>query len=384
MRIEDFIVRQGIEGTSIAALFDGVSRGLVEEGLPLRRTYLALPTVNPTTRVFNHIWTRDEGLQVEPISHERNLGAFEKSPFAFLLGRGLTGGHWRFDRPGAEHFPVFDDARAAGATDYLARLVAFNNPHAPAIRGMAAAFSADRPGGLDAAEIARIDAVLPLVAVAAYRIVLFDLAVDMLDTYVGLAAGRRVLNGEIRRGIGTTLTAALLIADLRGFTALADTAGTGLIARLDAHLGAMAAPVLERGGEVLKFLGDGVLAAFPIGDGATRESACALAGDAAREALRRNAAVNAARAGEPALALDVAVHCGDVFHGNIGASTRLDFTVIGPAVNEVSRMEALCAGLGTNLLLSAGVAEACGRPVRSLGRHALRGLAETRELFTLA
>jgi adenylate cyclase len=193
-----------------------------------------------------------------------------------------------------------------------------------------------------------------------------------------------VLSGEIRRGSGTTITAALFVADLRGFTALADMAGVSLIGRLDRHLEAMAEPVAEQGGEVLKFMGDGLLAVFPIDETRPAEEACAAAVRAAQAALARNEAVNRALPDETPLHLDIALHCGDVFYGNIGAAGRLDFTVIGPAVNEASRMEALCATLGCPLVMSERIARASPAPVRSLGRHRLRGIASGRELFTLA
>jgi adenylate cyclase len=295
-----------------------------------------------------------------------------------------TSCHWLVDDPEARQFAVFDDVRREGGTDYLARLFSFENTSAPDLRGIGISFSSSRREGFRSEDVARIDALLPLLGLAAYRMTLFDLTVGMLDTYVGLSAGRRVLSGEIRRGFGTTMTAALLFADLRGFTSLADTAGLDLIARLDRHLEAMADPVAEQGGEVLKFLGDGVLAAFPITEERSRESACAAAIQAARTALERNDVVNRVYTGETALGLDVALHCGDVFYGNIGAAGRLDFTVIGPAVNEVSRMEAICNNLDCSVILSESVASVSPVPVRSLGRHRLRGIAAERELFTFA
>lgn len=383
MTIEGFIIDQGFSGSNIADLLVGVATRLVEEGLPIRRAYLAMPTVNAAARVYNYIWLSDSGLSMETISHDRAVDDFEASPFGYMLRNRIESRHWRLDEADDQRFAIFERLRALGATDYFARLVPFDNPDAPAMRGMASTFSSDRPGGFTPREIARLEALIPLMALASYRMALFSIATHMLDLYVGLSAGRQVLNGQIRRGEGTTLPAALMIADLRGFTTLADTAGTSLIGRLDEHLEAMAEPVVARGGEVLKFLGDGLLAAFPITAERGRPEACAAAVAAAREALSRNAAVNAAHAGETALALDIALHCGDVFYGNIGAAGRLDFTVIGPAVNETSRLEALCGTLGCHLVLSASVAEACGAPTRSLGRHALRGLAETREVFTL-
>jgi adenylate cyclase len=380
--LEDWIIEQGLRGSDVGSLLAGFADRLAQEGIPLVRAYLALPTVNPTIRVYTHVWTRSAGLMVEGVSHERNALAFEQSPFAYMMQTGQTSCYWLIDDPEARQFDVFADVRREGGTDYLARIFSFENTSAPDLRGIGISFSGSRPEGFRPEEIARIDALLPLLGLAAYRMTLFDLTVAMLDTYVGLSAGRRVLSGEIRRGFGTTVTAALLFADLRGFTSLADTAGMDLIARLDQHLEAMADPVAEHGGEVLKFMGDGVLAAFPITEERSRESACAAAIQAARTALERNAAVNRLRAGETPLSLDIALHCGDVFYGNIGAAGRLDFTVISPAVNEVSRMEALCNGLDCSVVLSDSVASVSPIPVRSLGRHRLRGIAAERELFT--
>ena len=381
--LEDWTIEQGIRGSSVAALLSGFSERLVGEGIPLFRAYVALPTVNPTFRVYNHTWTRRSGVTVEGVSHERNDSAFEVSPFGHMLRSGSTGQHWSLEGTGPQPFEIFDDIRREGGTDYLARLIPFENATAPGLRGIAASFSSDRAGGFMPEEIARIEGVLPLLALAAYRITLLDLAVATLDTYVGLSAGRRVLSGGIQRGSGTTLTAALYFADLRGFTTLADTAGIDLIARLDRHFEAMADPVTERGGEVLKFMGDGLLAAFPITDDIPRESACAAATEAAMAAIARNETVNRQHAPEAPLQLDIALHCGDVFYGNIGTEGRLDFTVIGPAVNEASRMEVLCKELGCAVVMSDSVASASPVPVRSLGRHKLRGVAAERELFTL-
>jgi adenylate cyclase len=380
--LEDWIIDQGLHGSDMSSLLSGVAERLVGEGIPLVRAYIALPTVNPTIRVYTHVWTRSAGAVVEGVSHERNADAFELSPFAHMMRTEQTSCHWRLDGPEADRFSVFEDVRRMGGTDYLARLFSFGNASAPDLRGFGASFSTSRPGGFLPEEVARIDGILPLLGLAAYRMTLFDLTVAMLDTYVGFSAGRRVLSGAIRRGSGTTIEAALLFADLRGFTTLADTSGLDLIARLDRHLEAMADPVTDHGGEVLKFLGDGLLAAFPITEERSREEACAAAVRAAQAALERNEAVN--RLHEVSLDLDIALHCGEVYYGNIGAAGRLDFTVIGPAVNEASRMEALCSPLDCSVILSERVASVSPVPVRSLGPHRLRGIAAERELFTFA
>ncbi|MCB8819272.1 adenylate/guanylate cyclase domain-containing protein [Microvirga rosea] len=382
--LEAWIIEQGLSGSSIATLLTGIVERLAADGIPLARAYIALPTVNPTIRVFNHTWTHQGGTVVEGISHERNQEAFEISPFGYMLREGLSEQHWRFHENHPIRFDLFDDIRRDGGTDYLAHLVRFENAGAPDLRGIAVSFSSLRDGGFSQEEVVRIGAIMPLLSLSAYRIGLFDLTVGMLDTYVGLSAGRRVLSGEIRRGAGATITAALLFADLRGFTALADQVGAPVIGRLDEHLEAMAAPIVAEGGEVLKFLGDGLLAAFPITEDQPPEAAGAAAIRAALSAFALNDAVNETHPDAMPLHLDIALHSGDVFYGNIGAASRLDFTVIGPAVNEVSRMEALCSGLDCHLVMSAAVAQASPLPVRSLGLHRLRGVPTERELFTLA
>jgi adenylate cyclase len=274
---ENWIVSQGLHGATLAELLDGVAIRLCSDGIPLARAYLALPTVNPNIRVLNHTWRPGVRTIVEGISHGQEQESFKVSPFNYMLQEGFSTYRWRLEGPDSDAFPVLTQMKAQGATDYLARLVSFRNTDAPALRGIAFSFTTDRKGGFADDEIARIDTVLPLTALAAYRIALLDLTIGVLDTYVGLSAGRRVLNGEIRRGSGEMLEAAILFADLRGFTALADRSPNegDLIARLDEHLEAMAVPVTKRGGEVLKFMGDGLLAAFPKTDERSRQEACA-------------------------------------------------------------------------------------------------------------
>jgi adenylate cyclase len=320
---------------------------------------------------------------VEKIGHGREPSAFRLSPFHAMLESSISGQRWRLDGPEGDAFPLFTELREQGGTDYVARLMAFNNQSAPALRGMAISFTSDAADGFTPRDIERFDSLLPLVGLSAYRIALVDLTVSVLDTYVGFSAGRRILNGDIVRGAGETLTAALLFADLRGFSALAETGDKDLISRLDQHLDAVTEAVGAEGGEVLKFMGDGLLAVFLISDRQPREAACRRAVEAALGALSNNDAVNLRHADEVPLALDVALHCGEVFYGNIGGTHRLDFTVIGPAVNEVARIEALCSELDCPLIMSPPVAAACGHRVRSLGRRTLRGMAGERELFTL-
>ena len=203
----------------------------------------------------------------------------------------------------------------------------------------------------------------------------------------GIPSRRRVLAGNIRRGHGQTITAAILIADLRGFTSLSEREDPiRIVSWLDEHLDALGSAVDENGGEVLKLLGDGLLAVFPMSKTTgSAETVCARTLAAAEMALDLTARLNEKRRvkGDPTLELGIALHVGDVVYGNVGASRRLDFTVIGSAVNEASRMEGLCGRLRRNLLLSHAFAALCGRSTMSLGSFDLRGLEGKRTIDVL-
>ena len=282
-------------------------------------------------------------------------------------------------------FVLFEELRAAGVTEYALRFMPFSKART-ALRGAALALSTDRPGGFTDGEFEVVDRILPALSVVAYRIGLSHVAAETLGAYLGPQTGAHVLQGMIRRGDSQVISAALLLADLRGFTALVDSnPGTEVVGWLNQHLECIGDAVTQHGGEVLKFLGDGLLAVFPS-ERVGAERACHEALRAAVDAGGRNAALNARRTteGGPTLDLSIALHFGDVIYGNIGTARRLDFTVVGPAVNEVSRMETLGKALGAELLLSQSIAHRCGRRVLSLGPHKLRGTAGMREMFALA
>jgi adenylate cyclase len=267
------------------------------------------------------------------------------------------------------------------------RLVRFGRPAAAAIPGVAIAISTDRPAGFKDPEIAAFDALLPALGLASYRYGLARTVGEVLGVYLGPRTATRVLAGDVRRGMGRAITAAILLADLRGFTWITGREDPlRVVGWLDEHLEVVGGPIAEQHGEVLKFMGDGLLAVFTADEPETSESdGCARALAAAEAALARNDALNNARRtrGEPALDLDLVLHHGEVIYGNVGAARRLDFTVVGRAVNEASRMEQLCEELGCNLLLSAPFAALCGRETVSLGHHVLRGVRGELEVRAL-
>jgi len=401
----DAILDGAMAGDDLGPVLAVAGAALCRAGVPIVRASLGMPAIDPTIRGLSWVWWRNDGSGrggagqvelVETLHGPESDEAFRASPIHHMRERDLTSCRWRLDgtaatAPDSESFPLFSELRRRGVTEFAMRLVPFGTG---ALIGAAFGIATDRPGGFTDADLAAADRLLPALALAAYRIGLARVATAALGAYLGGATGLRVLAGEIRRGGGRVVHAAVLLADLRGFTALAGRADPAdVVGWLNEHFDAMGDPVLERGGEILKFLGDGLLAVFPVaGSGAEIEgAACTLALAAAEDALARNAALNAGRAatGGPTLGLDVALHFGEVVYGNIGTARRLDFTVIGRVVNEASRMERLCDAIGRHLLLSADFAQRCrvgagrGCSLESLGRHVLAGVGE-RELFAPA
>jgi adenylate cyclase len=250
----------------------------------------------------------------------------------------------------------------------------------------AVSVATDRPNGFTDAEIERFKGLVPLLALVLEVKETRRIASTLLDTYLGRDAGRRVLGGLIRRGDGITIAAALWYCDLRNFTATTEALSRAeTISLLNDYFECMVAPVHRHGGEVLKFIGDALLAIFPMVDDLDRDRACQAALAAAEEALADLDRLNHRRqaGGRPTLEAGIALHAGAVTYGNIGAPDRLDFTVIGAAVNFVTRLERMCGQVGRSLLASAVFASPCGSKLVSIGRYRLRGMAQAQEIFAL-
>ncbi|HEV2302240.1 MAG TPA: adenylate/guanylate cyclase domain-containing protein, partial [Stellaceae bacterium] len=247
-------------------------------------------------------------------------------------------------------------------------------------------WTTDQAGGFREAEIATLEAVNPALAAIVETRAVRRISANLLDTYFGTQAGRRILSGQILRARGERLRAVIMMTDLRGFTALSDRLpGDQVIELLDDYFDALVPPVEKRRGEVLKFMGDGMLAIFAAEEDEDLAPASLRALEAATEALERLEAENEARRdGDRTLVkTGIGLHLGEVIYGNVGAADRLDFTVIGPAVNLASRIEGLTKRLLRPLLTSHAFAEICPRPLVSLGFHPVRGLNEPEEVFGL-
>ena len=301
--------------------------------------------------------------------------------------------------PLADEVPVFAELRGLGMTDWLAQRLPVRRAHARDVgperrRGLGQLWFVElgsrpiAPTASADAHLAVLREVLPVFALAVKAIAIRAVFQGLLESYLGTDPAARVLAGTVQRGVVQGVEAVLLYADLRDFTRLADSLpGDQLIALLDGCFDCMVRPVNRHGGEVLKFMGDGLLAIFRLKE-RRRAEICASALAAASEALDLMEVLAAERLKDsrPTPGLDIALHVGTVQYGNVGTDTRLDFTVIGPAVNEAARIEALCKELGYALLVSQAFAETAGDSrghLVSLGQHRLRGVRDETELFTL-
>jgi adenylate cyclase len=285
----------------------------------------------------------------------------------------------RLDRPAPE-LPLLDELRGLGATDYAM----FPLPFIERSLTSVISFATRAPRGFVDPQLEALEAAAALFSPYAERQVLRRIAVDLLDTYVGHSAGEKVFAGRVQRGDIENIYAAIWFCDLRGFTRMSDREPReAVIESLNDWFECLAGPIAGQGGEILKFMGDGLLAIFAAaGDPA---AACNRALDAAEAAWSAVAMLNQARheAGQGPLAWGLALHLGEVGFGNIGSRQRLDFTVIGAAVNQASRLQDLTKALGRPLLVSDAFAAATTRALRSLGRHQLRDAAAPAELFTV-
>jgi adenylate cyclase len=309
------------------------------------------------------------------------------SPFQHLLVSGEVELRRRLFLGETAGFPVLDELRSEGQTDYVATIHRFDEGALGEMDGVYSSWATDAEGGFNDAQLASLRQVLPGFALALKCISLGRIAETLVETYLGRDAGRRVLSGRIVRGVAERISAVLWFSDLRGFTRIADIAAPHeVLPFLNDYADAIISSVHEAGGDVLKLIGDGTLAIFEADEPG---EACASALKAEALMRARVAAVNAGRSsrGLPTTGAYLGLHIGEVFYGNIGSKDRLDFTVVGPAVNETSRIAALCRSVEKDILISSAFAAASPPEHRahlvSVGRYALRGVERAQDLFTL-
>jgi adenylate cyclase len=378
-----WMLRDGRRNTHMREFGDEMCRRIVEARIPLWRAFCAIRTLHPQIMASAYVWHRG-GTGAERRLAEHGVEKtpdFIRSPLAVVRRTGRSVRR-RLDDPNvAVDYEVLETFRAEGGTDYIAMPLIFSDGNINTISWLT-----DRPGGFTDEEIAGLAGVAEMLTVIVEAQTHRRIVRSLMDTYVGHRTGERVLSGAIKRGDGETIRAVIWYCDLRGFTALSDALPRDLLLDLlNEYFEIMVGAVAEEGGEVLKFIGDGMLAIFELREGDNIAHRCAAALRAARSAQQAVAARNPDRlaAGLAEIRFGLALHLGEVTYGNIGAPSRLDFTVIGAAVNHATRIERLAARLDRRIVTSASFAAAADTPLLSLGTYSLTGVIEPQDVFSL-
>ena len=357
-------------------LIDGFCRQLLGQGVPLWRLRAGPAIANPLASAWGVIWTRDGAGTHEYTVAAATLatGAYHGSPFQHVIRTRRSFRRRLLDLDLERDHQVLHEMAALGGTDYLALPLEYGDG---SVQGLS--FVSDGEGGFAARHLELIERLRHPLAAALEPTAMRRSTVSLLHTYLGDGPADAVLAGAIRRGDRRRIEAAILFSDLRGFTAMSERLDeAALFGTLDHYFEAVVEAVRAEGGDVLKFLGDGVLAIFPIAAPGDRPAACRAA---IRAIERAGDALAAAPPDSRSLAFTATLHVGEVVYGNIGSPDRLDFTVLGPAVNLVSRLEGLAKQLGRAVLCSAAFAAALDLSAQSLGRFPLKGVADPQEVF---
>jgi adenylate cyclase len=354
------------------AIVKGLVERLAEAGVSLWRVRIGQRVANPLIAAWGAVWSRESGAELYTI--ERSIlatAAYFNSPFEHVITTRTSFRHSLERLESGRDHPVLFELAEAGGTDYLALPIEYGDGSV-----QVGAFTTDRPGGFADDEAALIEALGPAIAAAMEPAAMRYSMRSLLEVYLGSEPAERVVKGAFQRGQTTAVDAAVLVTDLRGFTRLSEElVPEALLERLGLYFEVVVEAVRAEGGDVLKFVGDGVLSVFSA-EAIGRREACLGAMRAVGQAFAR------ARDETPFVA---ALHVGPVVYGNIGSLDRLDFTVVGPTVNYVSRLEGLAKLLDRRAVCSHDVALMLppGK-VSDLGRHALRGFAEAQAVFEMA
>ena len=380
-KVADWLIDGARSAVSPPQMMAEFCERLVGAGLPLWRAGVFVRTLHPDILGVNFIWKPGAEVAVGSADFDfLDSPEFRNSPLAIVFGEGREVRH-RIDDPESRRFPFLDDMRAEGVTDYIALplLATDGTVHATS-------WTTKEPGGFSDEQLNGLRSLMPPLARVVEITNQRRKASILLDTYVGNRAGERILGGQIRRGHTETMHAAIWLSDLRGFTALSDRLPAETVVDiLNRYFDCQVPAIRTHGGEVLKFMGDGLLAVFPIAEAdGDIQQVCARVLEAARES---RASVQAMQypIGETVerFRFGVALHVGRILYGNIGGGNRLDFTCIGPAVNLAARLEKIAGRLNRTIVASAGFAEICAGGWADLGEFPIAGFAKAERVYGL-
>jgi adenylate cyclase len=377
--IVEWLADEALQDSEPATLCNELCLRLRGVGLPLVRFHVAFRVLHPLYDASTLNWTAGKGVVVEHFRPEESGNdRFVRGPLGHILAhrlpafrRRLTGDTALLD------FDMLDELRAMGGTDYIAFRVGFDRVSET---GIICSWLGDRASGFTDGEIVQLQRVTRELGIALKSKIERNVAQNIAHAYLGKRAGQAVLNGSIRRGDGEKITAALWYSDLRRSTELSDRlSAEAFLDLLGRYFEMTAAAVLDHGGEVVSLIGDAVLGLFRI-EGAPEE-ACGRALAAANEARQRLGLPSTAEA-DLAFDFGISLHLGEVIYGNVGVPERLQFTLVGSAVNEVVRVQDLTKTLGHPVLATGPFADAVACPWQPLGEHSLRGLDKPMPILT--
>ena len=394
VRITDWTVQRGLAGDDEIALLHGFCERCVAKGIAIARGLAIIDTLHPVYegRVFT--WSGDKPVETPMTQYApTNLGGYDEegwqnSPFYHLLQNGEDEMRRRLDHDEPLNFAVMEELRQDGQTDWFAMVQRFDKEASIGeMDCFMSRWTTMRPGGFSDQEIAALRRLVPVLGLAIKSASLARVAQSLVEAYLGRDAGRRVLNGLVSRGAAERINAVIWFSDMQGYTRLSERIESDqLIPLLNDYAEIVITSVHAAGGDVLKLMADGVLAIFTADDPG---AACAAALRAEVEMRAKHADLNARRsaAGQAVSSIYLGLHIGDVFYGNIGSKDRLDFTVVGQAVNEASRIASMCRSADRDVLFSSefrNALPAAEQPrLVSVGRYALKGVSRAQELFTL-
>jgi adenylate cyclase len=380
-KITDWLIDGARSAPSPTQMMADTCERIVQAGLPLWRVGVFVRTLHPDIFGRNFIWRPGAEVEVGTVDfHILDSPEYRSSPLAIVFSEGVEV-RGRLDDPQSKRFPFFDEMRAEGVTDYIALPLLFMDGSIHA-----SSWTTKQPGGFSDEQLNALRSlVLPLARLIEI-VSLRRTASILLDTYVGNRAGERILGGQIRRGHAETMQAAIWLSDLRGFTALSDRLPAETVVDiLNGYFDCQVSAIRTHGGEVLKFMGDGLLAVFPIDEYVGDvQQVCSSVLEAARES-RANVDAMHYPIGEAVerFRFGVALHVGRILYGNIGGGNRLDFTCIGPAVNLAARLEKIAGRLHRTIVASEGFAGICAGGWTELGEFPIAGFSKAERVYGL-
>jgi adenylate cyclase len=392
--IADWVVGRGLAGADEIALLHGFCEHCVNAGIAVTRGIAIIDTLHPVYEGRVFFWSGDKPVErTMSLYQPTNAGGadaenWQSSPFYHLLNSGEDEMRRRLDGGETLDFTVMEEMRQEGQTDWLGMVQRFDKEGSIGeMDCMISRWTTDRPGGFTDGDLAALRRLVPVLALAIKSVSLVRVVKSLAEAYLGRDAGQRVIEGRVSRGAAERINAVIWFSDMQGFTKLSESIDSDqLIPFLNDYAEVVITSIHAAGGDVLKLMGDGVLGIFTA-DGPV--AACSAALQAEADMRRKLGDLNLRRsaAGQSVSTVYLGLHIGDVFYGNIGSADRLDFTVVGQAVNEASRIASMCRSADRNVLFSTefrgSLPEAKRSALVSVGRYALRGVGRAQELFTL-